>query len=138
MTLLLTHTCRPLGGSDGKASACNAGDLGSIPGLERSPGEGNGSPLQYSCLESPMDGRAWQATVHGVTKSQHSFSKYGFCEFIRNRACNSIIDFIHTLQVKAVKKTTWKSNVSPKIKQYFCFRISHTHTQNKNKRNHNF
>ena len=48
-----------LGGSDGKASACNAGDTGSIPGLGRSPGERNGNPLQYSCLENPMDGRAW-------------------------------------------------------------------------------
>ena len=47
------------GGSNGKASVCNAGDLGSIPGLGRSPGEGNGSPLQYSCLENPMDCRAW-------------------------------------------------------------------------------
>ena len=47
------------GGSDSKASACNAGDLGSIPGLGRSPGEGNGNPLQYSCLENPMDGGAW-------------------------------------------------------------------------------
>ena len=47
------------GGSDGKASVCNAGDLGSIPGLGRSPGDGNGSPLQYSCLENPMDGGAW-------------------------------------------------------------------------------
>ena len=47
------------GGSDGKASAYNAGDLGSIPGLERSPGEGNGNPLQYSCLENPMDQGAW-------------------------------------------------------------------------------
>ena len=47
------------GGSDGKASVCNAGDPGSIPGLGRSPGEGNGSPLQYSCLENPMDGGAW-------------------------------------------------------------------------------
>ena len=58
------------GGSDGKESACNAGDLGSIPGLGRSPGEGNGNPLQYSCLENPMDRGAWWATVHGVTKSQ--------------------------------------------------------------------
>ena len=48
-----------LGGSAGKESACNAGDLGSIPGLERSPGEVNGSPLRYSCLENPMDGGAW-------------------------------------------------------------------------------
>ena len=60
----------PLGGSEVKASACNAGDLGSIPGLGRSPGEGNGNPLQYSCLENPMDGGAWWATVHEVTKSQ--------------------------------------------------------------------
>ena len=58
------------GGSDGKASAYDAGDLGSIPGLGRSPGEGNGNPLQYYCLENPMDRGAWQATVHGVTKSR--------------------------------------------------------------------
>ena len=58
-----------IGGSDGKGSACNAGDLGLIPGSGRSPGEGNGNPLQYSCLENPMDGGGWQATVHGVTKS---------------------------------------------------------------------
>ena len=47
------------GGSEGKASACNAGDLGSNLGSGRSPGEGNGTPLQYSCLENPMDGGAW-------------------------------------------------------------------------------
>ena len=58
------------GGSEVKASACNAGDLGSIPGSAGSPGEGNGNPLQYSCLENPMDGGAWWATVHGVTKSR--------------------------------------------------------------------
>ena len=59
------------GGSDGKASACNAGDPGSFPGSGRSPGEGNGNPLQYySCLGNPMDGGAWRATVHGVTKVQ--------------------------------------------------------------------
>ena len=57
------------GGSEVKASACNAGNLGSIPGLDRSPGEGNGNPLQYSCLENPMDGEAWRATVHEVTES---------------------------------------------------------------------
>ena len=54
----------------GKESACQTGDLGSIPGLGRSPGKGNGSPLQYSCLENPMDRKAWWATVHGVPKSQ--------------------------------------------------------------------
>ena len=56
------------GGSDGKESACNAGDPGSVPGLARYPGEGNGNILQYSCLENSMDRGAWQAIVHGVTK----------------------------------------------------------------------
>ena len=68
-----THTYTYIyfpGGSDGKASAYSAGDPGSIPGLERSPGEGNGTPLQYSCLENPMDRGARWATVHGVTKSR--------------------------------------------------------------------
>ena len=55
--------------SAGKESACNVGDLGSIPRLGRSPAEGNGNPLQYSCLENPMDRGAWWATVHGVAKS---------------------------------------------------------------------
>ena len=50
--------------SDGKESACNTGDPGSTPGSERSLGEGNVNPLQYSCLENPMDSRAWRATVH--------------------------------------------------------------------------
>ena len=57
------------GGSDDKESACNVGDLGLIPGLGRSPGEGNGYPLQYSGLENHMDRGGWQATVHGVTES---------------------------------------------------------------------
>ena len=64
------------GGSEVKASACNAGDLGSIPGLGRSPGEGNGNPLQYSCLENPMDRGAWWAIVHGVTKSWTGLSDF--------------------------------------------------------------
>ena len=58
------------GGSEVKASACNAGDLGSIPGSGRSPGEGNSNPLQNSCLENPMDGGALQVTVHRVAKSR--------------------------------------------------------------------
>ena len=57
------------GGSEVEAAACNAGDLDSIPGSGRSPGEGNGNPLQYSCLENPMDGGIWWATVHGSQKS---------------------------------------------------------------------
>ena len=56
--------------SDGKESACNEGDLGSISELERSPGEGNGNSLQYSFLENSMDREAWRTIVHGVTKSQ--------------------------------------------------------------------
>ena len=55
--------------SDSKESACNAGDPGSTPGSARSPGEGNGHPLQYSCLENPIDREGQQATVHGVAKS---------------------------------------------------------------------
>ena len=55
------------GGLADKESICNVGDLGSIPGLGRSPGEGNDNPLQHSCLGNPMDREAWRATVHGVT-----------------------------------------------------------------------
>ena len=57
------------GGSDGKESACNAGDLGSIPGSGRSPGEGNGNMLQYSCLQNSMDRGVWWSTVHAVAES---------------------------------------------------------------------
>ena len=57
------------GGSAGKETACNVGDLGSIPDFERSPGEGNDYPLQYSAMEHSMDRGAWKATAHGVTKS---------------------------------------------------------------------
>ena len=66
------------GGSEVKASACNAGDQGLIPGLGGSPGEGNGNLLQYSCLENPMDGGAWWATVHGVAKSWTWLSDFTF------------------------------------------------------------
>ena len=58
------------GGSEGKVSACNVGDSGSIPGSGRSPAEENGNPLQYSCLENSMDRGPWQVTVHGVAKSR--------------------------------------------------------------------
>ena len=62
------------GGSDGKESACNAGDQGLIPGSGRSPGEGNGNPLQCSWLENLMDGGAWWATVHGVARVRHDLA----------------------------------------------------------------
>ena len=70
------------GGSDGKESACNVGDLDSVPGLGRSPGEGNGYSLQYSSLGNPMDRGACQATAHGVAKSW-TWLKYG--EFHREK-----------------------------------------------------
>ena len=66
------------GGSEVKASACNVGDLGSILGSGRSPGEGNGNTLQYSCLENPMDRGAWWATVHRVSKSRTRLSDFTF------------------------------------------------------------
>ena len=61
-------------GSDGKESTYNAGDLGSIPGSGRSPGERHGNPLQYSCLENPMDRGAWWAKVHGVARVKHNLA----------------------------------------------------------------
>ena len=74
------------GGSDGKESACNVGDRGLIPWLGRSPGEWNGNPLQYSCLENSMDRGTWQAIVHGVAESdttkQVSLSHYMFIHSI--------------------------------------------------------
>ena len=58
----------------GKESASNAGDPDSVPGLGRSPGEGNGNPLQYSCMENPMDRERWQAAVHGVARVGHDLA----------------------------------------------------------------
>ena len=74
LQLMFLSVIKCPGGSDGNESACNAGDSGSVPGLCRSPGEGNGNPLQYSCLENPMDRGAWWAMVHGVAKSQTHLS----------------------------------------------------------------
>ena len=74
--MLLTHEVP--GSSDSEQPACNAGDPGLIPGLGRSPGEGNGYPLQYSFLENPMDRGAWWAAVHGVVKSWTRLSDYNF------------------------------------------------------------
>ena len=78
-----------LGGSDGKESACNTGDLSSILGSGRSLGEGNGYPLQYSCLENSMDRGAWRATVHGVTKSQTLFVSDWTTNTHTNKGCIS-------------------------------------------------
>ena len=75
------YLCFP-GSSDGKESACNAGDLGSVPGLGRSLVEGNGNPLQNSCLENSLDRGAWWATFHGLTKSQMTGCTCMHCSYI--------------------------------------------------------
>ena len=79
------------GGSDGKEIACNAGDLASIPGLGRSPGRGNGNPLQYSCLENPMDRGAWQATVHSVTQESDTTERLTLSLFL----CQALLEIQH-------------------------------------------
>ena len=68
----------------GKESTCQSGDTGSIPGPGRSPGGGHGKPLQYSCLENPMDGGAWRAAVHGVTQSQTRLSSLAHTQWLSN------------------------------------------------------
>ena len=85
------------GGSDGKVSVYNVGDLSSIPRSGRSPGEGSGNPLQYYCLENPMDRGAWWATVHGVTKS-------------RTQLSNSTFQYMETTKV-FIDKWMFKENV---------------------------
>ena len=80
--LIGAYPCPPKGfprGSDDKGSACNAGDSGSIARSGRSAGEGNGNPLQSSCLENPMDGGAWWAVAHGVAKNRTRLSDTNSC-----------------------------------------------------------
>ena len=86
------------GSSDGKASAYNVGDLGSIPGSGRSPGEGNGNPLKYSCLENPMDRGAWWATIHGVAKSRTGSSDFCVCMCV----CVISTSCVHTLFILSI------------------------------------
>ena len=81
---ILLHGVDFPGGSDGKVSAYNVGDPGSIAGLAGYPGEGNGNPLQYSCLENPMDAGFWEATAHGVAKSPMRLSDFTFTFFFLN------------------------------------------------------
>ena len=95
------------GGSDGKASACNAGDLGSIPELGKSPGERNGNPLQYSCLGNPMDRGTWWATAHGVTKSQTRLS-----DFISLSIITLNVDGLNA-PVKKDRVTEWIKKIRP-------------------------
>ena len=89
----------PPGKPDGKESACNSGDPGSIPGSRRSSAEGNGNPLQYSCVENSMDRRAWRVTAHGIAKSGTQLSDYHyyyyqayFCELTIHLFCLFLMD----------------------------------------------
>ena len=95
------------GGSEVKASACNEGDLGLIPGSGRSPGEGNGNPLQHSCLENSMNGGAWWATVHGVTKSWTRLSNFTFTFRVSRR--KEIIKIRAEINEKETKETIAKN-----------------------------
>ena len=97
------------GGSDGKESACNAEDWGSIPGLGRSPGEGNSNPLQYSGLENPMDRGAWWATVPGVAKESDMTEQL---TLLINTTASSILDFFRASLVAQMVKilpATWET-----------------------------
>ena len=104
------------GDSEDKASASNAGDPGSIPGLGRSPGEGNGNPLQYSCLENPMDRGAWRAIFHGVAKSRTRLNDFTFTFFHFREFLNSIYRiFILILstyleQIRGFIAIPWENN----------------------------
>ena len=104
------------GGLDGKASAHNVGDMGSVPGLGRSPGEGNGNPLQYSGLENSMDGGAWWATVHGVHSilSTHSFvciskNKGLFFKNIKISVTHNYFSFFMLIYIRIQIKSTYSN-----------------------------
>ena len=103
--------------SEGKASTCNAGNLGSIPGSGRSPGEGNGNPFQYSCLKNPMDGGDWWATVHGVAKSRTRLSHFTFTFTLRLSVCwehKGIMNFFSKGRSKPRSlKGEWTQKTSP-------------------------
>ena len=94
-SILWCSVCFP-GGSEGKTPALNVGELDLIPGLGSSPGEGNGNPLQYPCLENHMDGRAWWATVHGVAKSQTRLSEFTSLHFTSLQLSSQSNSHIHT------------------------------------------
>ena len=94
------------GGLDVKAYACNAGDLGSIPGSRRSPGEGNGNPLQYSFLENPMDGGAWWAAVHAVPKNRTQLREQFFMQTVH------LSFYTHTHTHTRLIWHQWKSGIN--------------------------
>ena len=107
------------GSWDSKESACNASDLGSTPGLGRSPGDGNGNPLRYPCLENTMDRGSWQTTVHGVTKGQIHLNEWGkpyLCLFQNSTSLDVLLNNIKYCIIYC-NKLDKKSNIlfSPQI-----------------------
>ena len=112
------------GGSEVKASACPGGDLSSIPGLGRSPGEGNGNPLQYSCLENPMDGGAWWVTVHGVAKSRRWLSDFTFKQYCLNnmRSLLWTLVYIHIVLILKFHKSGRVKNL-PEMQEMWVWSL---------------
>ena len=97
------------GSSDSTESACNAGDLGSLPGLGKSPGDGRGNPLQNSCLENSMDRRAWQARsiVHGVTRVRHNWVT--LFHFHWRRTCTVLLEWRNRQEIGKVFEEDWSA-----------------------------
>ena len=130
-------------GSEVKASARNAGDPGSIPGSGRSPGEGNGNPLQYSCLENPMDRRAWLARVHGVAKSRTRLSNFMTMTIAVTRGLLKILQQSEKLQmaphsvlkfIPTVGWVTGRLDRLPKSKRFSISLVSGSTSMNFTKR----
>ena len=95
------------GGSDGKESTCNVGGLGLIPGLGRSPGEGHGNPLPYSCLENPMVRGPWRATVvHGISKSQMQLKQLCMHTYSESFCCIPKTNTILLINYSSILKIT--------------------------------
>ena len=118
--------CSRPGGSDSKESACNAGGMGSVPGLGRSSGGGNGNPLQYSCLENSMDKGAWQATVHRVTKSQTWLKRLSKHAYMMH---SDILCFIYSIILYSflLKYSQFTISCSCRCTAQ-SFNFTHTHT----------
>ena len=110
------------GSSEGKASACNAGDPGSIPGSGRFPGGGHGNPLQYSCLKNPMDRGTWWATVHGVSKSWAWLSNFTSLHFtnIRKNIFKEL-NFSDLFNWSSYRKVTATNEWNYKVDTKKCF-----------------
>ena len=113
MSVLLSQSGGFPGGSEGKMSARNAGDLGLIPGMGRSPGEGNGNPLQCSCLENPRVGGAWWAAVYGVAQSRTLLKRLSSSSGIGRPGFGSSSMTRTLLQVSVALSVSGRDNTLP-------------------------